>query len=586
MKKLLISVLLFTTLAGAQMPVPALPQVYINTTWYLPTGGTTWQPHTSTDLANALNSAIPGDTIVLDAGRVYSGNFVFPAKANPSNLWIYLESSALSKLPSPGMRIGPSNAVNMPKIVSLNSAPALTVASGANHLRLVGVEVTSQSTSPSGCPSRSSSGRLENCFTSALIYFDQLQHGAPISTDSIFIDRCYLHGSPTQDVGQGIIGNATNFAVIDSYISDIHYTVNDSQALLIFYTPGPIKIVDNYLSATTEDILFGGAGYYDNPYVPSDIEIRRNHFFKPLSWFSCGDGGTIQNGERLADGTLCSGTPNQWDTKNNIEFKTGQRVVVTGNILENTWLSGQDGTSVLFTVRTSQSGNIAVVDDITFQSNIIKNADAGFQTAAWDNLCSAQYGYPNCTSPGESKRVWVDDNLVLLGPTADGAHHWGASINQDLTDYHFQHNTFLMSDLSALDAPLYFELPQTTGCSPVGSVTHNVWINDNAMGSQVGGDCGLQGTPGLTQDMGDPSPMDPRFFGNVMFVPAGEKMYSWPADNYATMVPFTYGNPIQGNYQLSTPDWTDTTDGKVSGISWSSLQTALGNQSGGSKVIN
>ena len=228
--------------------------------------------------------------------------------------------------------------------------------------------------------------------------------------DSITIDRDYIHGSPTQDVGQGVQANGSNFAVIDSYISDIHESTFDSQAILAFWTPGPIKIVDNYLSATTEDVLFGGAGDYNNPYVPSDIEIRKNHFFKPLTWDVCGVQGTVPPGSLLPNGIACPSSPgNQWVEKNNLEFKSARRVVVTGNVMENTWVSGQTGSSVLFTIRTSQSGNLAVVDDITFQSNILTDVDAGIGTLAYDDDCGAQFGYPQCTNPGESRRIWIDN---------------------------------------------------------------------------------------------------------------------------------------------------------------------------------
>ena len=106
------------------MPVPAQPRVYINTTWNPPSGAT-WYARISADLQNALNSAHPGDTIVLDAGSIYTGNFTLPAKANPLGQWIYIQSSALSRLPAPGVRIGPSNAPNMAKIVTPNATAAL-----------------------------------------------------------------------------------------------------------------------------------------------------------------------------------------------------------------------------------------------------------------------------------------------------------------------------------------------------------------------------------------------------------------------------------------------------------------------------
>src|ERR1022692_3607759 len=275
--------------------------------------------------------------------------------------------------------------------------------------------------------------------------------------DSITFDRVYMHGSNTYDVREGIQGNVTNLAVIDSYISDIHQSTADSQAIIAYLTPGPIKIVDNFLSATTEDVMFGGTGGYDNPYVPSDIEIRRNYFFKPTAWDSCGAGGTLASGQLQPNGVPCPpGLGYQWIEKNSLEFKSGQRVLITGNVMENTWLSSQIGYSVDFTASTAQSGNISVTDDIEFASNILKNVDRGITTLEQDYNCGSPT-YPLCTNQGEVKRVWVHNNLILLSSNLDlgyGKHAWlavdgGAHTatlgpTAGLTDFIFQHNTAMM----------------------------------------------------------------------------------------------------------------------------------------------
>jgi hypothetical protein len=57
----------------------------------------------------------------------------------------------------------------------------------------------------------------------------------------------------------------------------------------------------------------------------------------------------------------------------------------------------------------------------------------------------------------------------------------------------------------------------------------------------------------------------------VMYVPSNNKTQQWPLHNYATTIPFTYVNPTQGDYQLVTPAWTDTSDGKEAGIDNSQL---------------
>ena len=569
---------MFTLVAIAQEPNPAPPQVYIDTTWNPPTQGGIWTVNSSSTFQLALNMAQPGDTIVLNNRSVYSGNFTLPAKANPNNQWIYVESSALANLPPPGTRVSPADEPNMAQIVTPNGSPALNPLPGANHYRLVGLEVTTASNQ--GCQPHTVPP--VNCFTYVL--FGQPDGGVGHPTqlpDSITFDRVYMHGSNTYDVREGIQGNVTNLAVIDSYISDIHQSHADSQAIEVYFTPGPIKIVDNFLSATTEDVMFGGTGGVNNIYVPSDIKIRRNHFFKPLAWDSCGAGGTLASGELQPNGVPCPpGVGYSWIEKNNLEFKSARRVIVTGNILENTWVSSQIGFSLLFTIRTSQSGNIAVVDDIEVASNILKHVENGINTLEQDYGCTWT---PGCTNLGESKRIWVHNNLILLNANLDAPHHQWLQVNggsytygtAGLIDYVFQHNTAVMIDGSQM-WNYVFTLSGEGGCSPTVSPTHNVWILDNVIARQPTGDCGKQGTTGLGYYMGDPSPLAPRFLGNVMFVPSGDRVATWPLHNYATMVPVTYVNPGNGNYQLLTPYWADTSDGRLSGIDWATLQAAIG----------
>jgi hypothetical protein len=548
MIKALIFVLALNALAFAQMPVPELPRVYIDTTFNLPTG-TTWSAHTAADFKNALAAANPNDVIVLDAGVTYSGNFTLPAKANPNHQWIYIISSALGQIHG---QVGPVDTVNMPQIVTVNTTSVITAAPGANYYRLAGLEIYTASTY--GC-NTTHVPRI-NCWSYNLLYLDDPK-GQNLP-DSITVDRCYMHGSPTQDVGEGVFGNASNLAVINSDISDIHLSTFDSQAILSMRTPGPIKIVDNFLSATTENIMFGGGGGPNNPFVPSDIEIRNNHLYKPIVWATNG---------------VTTPPHEQWTAKNDLEFKSAQRVLVDSNVLENSWVSGgQNGTSVLFTVRTGQSGNLAVVDDITFTNNILKNVDSGFTTLTSDYLCGTSL-YPLCTNPGESKRIRIANNLILFrDPHSNGGtNNVGIAISAGLSDYVLQHNTFVPASGTDCWNSVYFNVPKGTPWPPPQSITDNIWLLDNAFCRQPSGDYGGQGTTGITYYMGDPAPVDPRYLGNVMYVPSNNKVQQWPLHNYATTIPFTYVNPAQGDYQLVTPAWTDTSDGKEAGIDNSQL---------------
>ena len=92
------------------------------------------------DLQAALNDAKPGDTLVLDAGAVYSGGFVLPKKSGDG--WIIVRSTAESQLPPAGTRVAPDkHARHMPRLVTPNNnTPALRTEPGAHHWRFIGVE--------------------------------------------------------------------------------------------------------------------------------------------------------------------------------------------------------------------------------------------------------------------------------------------------------------------------------------------------------------------------------------------------------------------------------------------------------------
>ena len=536
-RRLLIFILFSLAVAAAQMPAPEAPRVYVDTTWNPPTG-VTWAAHTSADFRNALTAAQPGDTIVLDAGVTYPGYFTVPAKVNPNGKWIYIMSSALvgsSQVMRSGVQVSPTLAPYMPKIVTTtNGTSALTIAAGANHIRLAGLEITTQASS-----------------SNALL---AMAYNGNTIPDSITVDRCYIHGDETHDSHRGVEMNASNAAVIDSYISDIHYGTNEAQAIGLWWTPGPLKIVDNFLSATTQEVLFGGAGGLQNPYVPSDVEIRNNHLFKPLAWDAVG----------------ITVAPNaKWLEKNNLEFKAAQRVIVDSNVMENVWVAGQAGFSVLFTPLTSQSGNNAVVDDILFTNNVLKNVASGFQWTSHDPACATTAG---CTSPGEARRIVMRNNLILLGATNqlqyNNGYNFAGYFTDQATDYVFQHNTVVPPpDRNYCGGQGSISFQVKAPFDQITSHTHNVWVLDNVLCRQLSGPRGWVGQFPyvLTEYMGDPSPVEPRLYGNVLYAPVGDRVYPMPAHNYVSTVPPTYVDPANGNYQLASPNWTDTSDGGIAG---------------------
>jgi hypothetical protein len=187
---------------------------------------------------------------------------------------------------------------------------------------------------------------------------------------NIVIDRCLLWGNGTGSMVRGVAANGVSIAVINSYLYNFAQTDADSQAIAAWNSPGPIKIANNFLEGSTENVMFGGADPSIPNLVNSDIEIRQNHFFKPLSW---------DPGDPSYAGT-------KWQVKDLFELKNAQRVLVEGNIMENNWAEAQDGYGVLFTPRDQQGGcPWCTVSNVTFRYNILQHSGGAFNISGADS---------------------------------------------------------------------------------------------------------------------------------------------------------------------------------------------------------
>src|SRR5687767_5797554 len=117
---------------------PEPPRLWMNTTYTAPTGRTI-AVREGGNFQTALELAQPGDVITLQAGATYIGPFTLPAK--PTAGWIVIRTSAPDdQLPAPGVRIDPSYAHVMPKLMAASGA-VITAAPGAHHYRFIGLEI-------------------------------------------------------------------------------------------------------------------------------------------------------------------------------------------------------------------------------------------------------------------------------------------------------------------------------------------------------------------------------------------------------------------------------------------------------------
>jgi len=169
------------------------------------------------DLQAALNAAQPGDTILLQAGAVFTGNFVLPAKGGTLDITVR-SSAADAALPPAGARMTPAYAAFLPKLRSTSNGAALRTAAGATHWRLMFLEFLP-------APGTVTADLLELGGTGS-------SQATTASVPQHFVvDRSYLHGDPTNGQRRGIALNSGDTQVINSYFADFKGRSQDTQAI-------------------------------------------------------------------------------------------------------------------------------------------------------------------------------------------------------------------------------------------------------------------------------------------------------------------------------------------------------------------
>jgi len=388
----------------------ALPRERVDTSFPVMSGRTI-RVEAGGNLQAALDMAVGGDTVELAAGATFMGPLTL--RARPGTDWIVIRSDGAA-LPAEGRRVAPSDAATMARIVAPAGLPAISADASANHVRFVGIELTTSS----------------DAFSYALADLGSSQTTVATMPHHMVFDRCYLHGAATAGTRRGIAMNGIHIAVIESYFTDFREVGADSQAICGWSGPGPFGIYDNYLAGAGENIMFGGASSHGPGTNPADIEVCGNHFDKPLSWYEMDPSYAGLN----------------WVNKNIFELKNARRVLLAGNVLEHSWGDGQVGFAILLTPRAE--GNTALdhaVTDVTIAYNVIRDVGAGISLSSVDD---------GTAGSNVSERIVLTHNL-LIG--VDGARWNGAGRGFQVTrggatghDVLIAHNTARISGNAAI----------------------------------------------------------------------------------------------------------------------------------------
>jgi hypothetical protein len=300
-----------------------------------------------TDLQAAIDAAMPGDVLLLDAGATYSGSFQLPEKSGDGCITIRT-STADADLPA-DLRVTPADAPKLARVVTPGGGlPAITALSRAHHYRLIGLEILPE-TADAEVYELVSLGTGEASP-------EELPH-------HLVIERSFVHGWAGKNLKRGIALNSGAACVIRSHVSDVHSDFQDSQAIGGYNGTGPFRIIDNRLEGAAENIMFGGAVPAIVGLVPTDIVVRGNHLYKPLTW---------KADDPSNDGYV------PW-VKNLFEIKNGRDVTLDGNVLENNWVGAdQHGIAIVLTPRGEDgAAPWATVDNVRITNNIIRHVGGG-----------------------------------------------------------------------------------------------------------------------------------------------------------------------------------------------------------------
>jgi len=330
-----------------------------------PSPGRQIRVEANANLEAAVESAKCGDTLLLPAGASYEVKSLPAKKCDDAHYITIRTDTPDSKLPPEGTRISPAWA----GIASLPGRPAYAQPAGGaaklmpilvasnpsgapvgDHVRFIGIEWTS-----SGNIARMIGGE---------------------NNDHVIFDRNYIHAEDGVEVPHAVsMAQGSHYiAVINSYLGGFYCIARsgkctDATAIGGAHSEAPFgtfKIYNNFLESSGENVLFGGA---PSEYSPTDIEIRRNHLFRPMIW---------KEGE---PGYTPSPKGDTYIVKNNLELKSAVRVLIEANLLENSWGGfSQRGFSLLLSVRSQSSRCPSCrVNDITVRYNRIRNVGSVFQ---------------------------------------------------------------------------------------------------------------------------------------------------------------------------------------------------------------
>lgn len=306
-------------------------------------------------LLNAYNGATGGEHIVIPAGTVLTGEIVLPAR----NFSDYVTIRSSATMPDLRDRVAPNQAGLVTFRGSYEGSNPFIIRKGASKIRLAGIKFD-----PKYIPQATGI---------ASYYLAQIgealtQNSSSENPSKIIIQHCVINPPDDVQVVHGILNDGYKVSIISSWLGNIKTFSNDSQAIISFDGRGAHVYHNNYLEAATENVMYGGTVPRIVGIVPTNIEFRRTHFFKRLSWRNLSVGGYPVF------------------VKNLFETKNARRVYLESSVFENHWDAGVGQKFALVFKSAASPGSTgefvpwAVSEDIVVENSKLLKIHGGLTT--------------------------------------------------------------------------------------------------------------------------------------------------------------------------------------------------------------
>lgn len=329
----------------------------------------------------ALDSSVPGTVLELEPVP-FVGNFVMRRAVQIQTRGVTL----------PDRTVEAGDISSLATIRSPNNAPALLLAPGVN---LTDVAIRKV--------------HLEGPANDVLLIgmAEPFQTSLSQVPRRIILDQISIKGVGAKN-GIGLHG--AEVSITRSLITDVARAGVESHGIVGTNGPGPFLIERNRIVGSSIGILFGGSDPQIPGLIPSDIIIRNNVIYKPLTCDGC-----------------------NYASKNIIECKSCRRIQIIGNELDGSPVGGQSGWGIVITPSQYGTNPDVIVEDYTFSRNTVRNVGGVFNILG--------FGQNQSTRPTRiSRNITVSDNWLQCD-RALGDHGSLAQLGNGPVNVVFEYNT-------------------------------------------------------------------------------------------------------------------------------------------------